>query len=169
MIVVIDRELPTISCSTNRVAAATSGSGATVLFATAAASDNCPGVRVICVPPSGLTFPIGTNTVRCTATDVSGNRDSCTFTVRVKGAAEQIRDLTMFVSSLNLTDGIENSFASQLKTALELLLAGNKAGACSALQTFIDHANAQSGKKLTQSQAQSLIAAARQIKVVIGR
>jgi hypothetical protein len=71
------------------------------------------------------------------------------------------------VSSFHLAFGMETSLNSQLQTALAALLAGNKSGACSALQSFIDHANAQSGKALTAAQAESLIAAARQIKTVI--
>jgi len=166
MVVVVDRELPTITCSTNRVIAATTSAGASVAFA-ARASDNCPGVTVVCIPSSGSTFPIGTNTVRCAATDASDNRAACSFTVRVKGAAEQIRDLKVLVSSFHLAFGMETSLTSQLQSALATLLAGNKSSASSALQSFIDHANAQSGKALTTSQAASLTAAARQIKTVI--
>ncbi len=167
LVVVVDRELPRIVCSTNRVLAATTSSGATVVFPKPAASDNCPGVSVMCVPPSGFTFPIGTNTVRCTATDSSNNRAACSFTVRVKGAAEQIRDLIVVVSSFHLASGTENSFTSQLKSALAALLAGDKATAGGLLQSFLDHTNAQSGKKLTKAQAASLMAAATQIKTVI--
>jgi len=47
------------------------------------ASDNCPGVQVACVPPSGSCFPLGTSTVTCTATDLAGNTASCSFTVSV--------------------------------------------------------------------------------------
>ncbi len=50
-------------------------------FATPAATDNCPGVTVVCVPPSGSVFPPGTTTVTCTATDTSGNTATCTFSV----------------------------------------------------------------------------------------
>src|SRR5205085_3405991 len=101
-VLVVDRELPRIICSTNRVVAATSSSGASVVFPTPAASDNCPGVAVITVPPSGFTFPIGTTTVHCTAMDASGNPEVCSFTMRVKGAAEQTRDLIVLVSSFHL-------------------------------------------------------------------
>ena len=166
-IVVVDLEPPQIVCSTNRVVAATTGSGASVIFPTPAATDNCPGVKVICLPPSGSTFPIGTTTVLCTAIDTSNNRATCSFTIRVKGAAEQIQDLTVLVSSFHLEHGTENSLTSSLKSALDALSAGNKATASGYLQTFIEHVNAQSGKKLTKVQANLLIAAATQIKTVI--
>jgi hypothetical protein len=167
IIVVVDLEPPRIVCSTNRAVAATSSSGAKVVFPTPPVSDNCPGVSVICIPTSGITFPIGTHTVLCTTSDASDNQATCSFTIRVKGAAEQIRDLTVMMSSFHMAHGMEISMTSKLRSALEALSAGGKATACDSLQSFINHVNAQSGKKLTQSQARSLIAAARQIKTVI--
>jgi hypothetical protein len=166
-ILVIDREPPRIICSTNRAVAATSSSGARVLFPTPAASDNCPGVRVVCIPPSGSAFSIGTTMVRCTAMDAAENQAVCTFTIHVKGAAEQIRDLMVLVSSFHLTQGMETSLTAQLRAALASLAAGDKAGASASLQSFINHASAQSGKKLTGAQASWLMAAATQIKTVI--
>ncbi len=167
MVVVLDRELPRIACSTNRVVAATSSSGTRVIFPRPAASDNCPGVRVICIPPSGSAFPIGTNAILCTAIDSSNNREACNFTIRVKGAAEQVRDLAVLVISFHLAPGTQSSLTSQLRSSLRALSAGDKEAACDSLQSFINHVNAQSGKKLTAAQARSLIPAARQIKTVI--
>src|ERR1043166_9612324 len=166
-VLVVDGEPPRIGCSTNRVVAATSSGGARVFFPPPAASDNCPGVTVICTPSSGFTFPIGTSTVLCTAMDAANNRAACSFTIRVKGAAEQLRDLIVLASSFHLAPGMENSLTSQLRSALAALSAGDKAAAGDSLQSFIAHANAQSGKKLAESQAWSLTAAARQIKAVI--
>jgi hypothetical protein len=37
----------------------------------------------VCSPASGSTFPVGTTTVTCTATDASGNTATCSFTVSV--------------------------------------------------------------------------------------
>jgi uncharacterized repeat protein (TIGR01451 family) len=54
-----------------------------VTFATPTATDNCPGVTVACVPPSGSMFPVGTTTVTCTATDTAGNKATCMFPVTV--------------------------------------------------------------------------------------
>ena len=46
------------------------------------ASDTVDGEAVsICDPPSGTTFPLGLNQVKCTATDKSGNRAETTFSV----------------------------------------------------------------------------------------
>jgi hypothetical protein len=40
---------------------------------------------VVCAPPSGSPFPVGTTQVTCTATDSSRNSASCTFNVTVQG------------------------------------------------------------------------------------
>jgi hypothetical protein len=42
---------------------------------------NCSSATAVCSPPSGSTFPVGSTTVTCTATDASGNTGQCTFTV----------------------------------------------------------------------------------------
>ena len=42
------------------------------------------GATVSCSPPSGSSFPLGTNTVSCTATDSLGNTTSDSFTVTVR-------------------------------------------------------------------------------------
>jgi hypothetical protein len=47
----------------------------------ATANDNCSGVTVVSIPPSGSTFPLGTTVVTNIATDASGNQTTCTFTV----------------------------------------------------------------------------------------
>jgi HYR domain-containing protein len=59
--------------------------GAVVQFATPSATDNSGEVTVACVPASGSTFPVGTTTVTCTASDPSGNTASTSFTVPVIG------------------------------------------------------------------------------------
>jgi hypothetical protein len=48
---------------------------------TATATDNCPGVTLVCSPPSGSTFAQGTNTVICKATDGENNTAECLFLV----------------------------------------------------------------------------------------
>jgi hypothetical protein len=54
-----------------------------IVYPAPLATDNCPGVTVACTPPSGSTFPVGTTTVTCAATDTSNNKATCSFTVAV--------------------------------------------------------------------------------------
>ncbi len=55
----------------------------TVNYPAPTASDNCPGVSTNCSPASGSSFPLGTTTVTCTATDVANLTANCSFTVTV--------------------------------------------------------------------------------------
>jgi hypothetical protein len=84
-VTVVDNTPPTITCPGNVVAAASSSgqTSAAVTFPNPSASDNCSGVSTICTPESGSTFPKGTTTVTCKATDASGNMATCAFTVTV--------------------------------------------------------------------------------------
>jgi hypothetical protein len=85
-VVVLDTTPPELICPTNRVVELTDTDGATVSFA-ATSTDLCSGaVPVICDPPSGSRFPVGTNTVVCAAVDSSGNSAQYRFTVTVVGA-----------------------------------------------------------------------------------
>lgn len=43
----------------------------------------CPGITVTCSPPSGSLFPIGDTAVTCTARDIFGNTETCSFTITV--------------------------------------------------------------------------------------
>ncbi|WP_261376037.1 FG-GAP-like repeat-containing protein [Brevibacillus brevis] len=43
----------------------------------------CPGVTVTCSPPSGSLFPVGDTDVTCTAQDIFGNTEVCSFTITV--------------------------------------------------------------------------------------
>ena len=45
-----------------------------------------PAPTVVCNPPSGSAFPVGTTQVTCTATDSSGNSSTCTFNITVMGS-----------------------------------------------------------------------------------
>jgi hypothetical protein len=82
-----DATPPAILCPDDVSATAAPGqSSATVTYPNPAATDNCPGVTTACSPPSGSSFPLGTTTVACTATDTSNNQANCTFTVTVSGS-----------------------------------------------------------------------------------
>ncbi len=83
-VTVNDTQPPVITCPPNQTAVtATVSDPCTVVNFTTTASDNCPGVVVVCNPPSGSCFPVGVTTVTCTATDASGNTATCSFTVTV--------------------------------------------------------------------------------------
>ena len=87
-VTVQDTTPPAISgVPTDRTVTATGPSGAAVSYATPTANDLVDGpVAVLCTPSSGSTFPVGTNTVSCTATDAHGNSASASFHITVNPA-----------------------------------------------------------------------------------
>ena len=128
------------------------------------------GATVVCTPASGSTFPIGTTTVSCTATN-SGGQATASFNVVVNGAAAQIMSLLALVESFNLQHGIENSLDVKLQHVVDALNAaasGNMAVACNNLNAFINQVQAQSGNAMTPAQASQLISAATQVKGAVG-
>lgn len=102
-----DTEPPVIQCPSNRVVRAcptpTGLCGTVINYPAPLASDNSGFVSVVCNPPSGSFFPCGVNTVTCRAEDRCGNKDECSFIIRVEpGQAPGIQcpvDLTLFTCS----------------------------------------------------------------------
>ncbi len=74
---------PVITCPGDLLQEGTSPSGAVGTFSVTATDDVDPMPTLVCVPASGSTFPLGTTTVACTATDDSGNSSMCSFDVTV--------------------------------------------------------------------------------------
>jgi len=85
-VTVVDTQPPTITCPVSQTVVTDQSlcqtAACTVVnFPAPIASDNCPGVTVVCTPPSGGCVPVGVTTVTCTATDASGNSTSCSFNI----------------------------------------------------------------------------------------
>nr|MDQ3757668.1 HYR domain-containing protein [Actinomycetota bacterium] len=90
-VTVVDTTGPMVQAPSSVVAAATSASGAPVTFAAATAHDAVDGdLPAPCSRPSGSTFPLGTTTVTCSATDAAGNTGSDSFTVTVQDQAAPV-------------------------------------------------------------------------------
>jgi hypothetical protein len=82
-----DTQKPSISCPANIVANTDSGRCDAVVGYSIALGDNCPGVSAVCDPSTG-TFPKGSTTVICTATDAAGNSSTCSFTVTINDSEQ---------------------------------------------------------------------------------
>ena len=83
-------------------------------------------------------------------------------------ASERVGNLINLVNSFNLHHGTANSLLVKLNHAQSALGAGDTAAACDNLASFINQANAQSGKKLTAAQASQLTGEAASIRAAIG-
>lgn len=84
-VTVRDRTPPRIICPPDITVDASDDCCDAVVNYDVTVTDDCTtDVHVICTPPSGSTFPIGTTPVVCIATDGSGNTSRCSFTVTVR-------------------------------------------------------------------------------------
>ncbi len=159
-IAVVDLTPPVLTLPDPIVVDATGPDGATVSYTATATDTLDPSPVVACVPASGSTFAIGTTTVNCTATDNSGNVASGSFSVHVKGAAEQLADLGDAVAGV----GPGTSLADKVTSIEGYLAANDNTDACGTLGAFINEVNA--AKKIANPGV--LIAAATQIETVLG-
>jgi beta propeller repeat protein len=166
----IDKTPPSLTLpAANETADATSPAGATVTYTVSATDNLTTNPTVACAPASGSTFPIGTTTVVCTATDAAGNSASGSFQVLVQGAAAQVSNLIGIVQSFNLLEGITDSLDAKLaniKSALTAGKPGNATSSCNQLTAFSNEA--QAGKALTTDEASQLVSSANRTKAVIG-
>ncbi|MCU0770800.1 MAG: HYR domain-containing protein [Verrucomicrobia bacterium] len=72
---------PTLTCPPNLVVYGCSNNSAVVNYAATATGHVGP---ILYSPPSGSLFSLGTHTVTCTATNLCGGANTCTFTVTVR-------------------------------------------------------------------------------------
>ena len=75
---------PSILGATDLVFEAGNAAGAVATFSVTATNTCQPVVSLACTPSSGSTFPLGTSTVTCVATDALGISNTATFTVLVR-------------------------------------------------------------------------------------
>jgi hypothetical protein len=143
---------------------ATSSSGETVTYQVRAHDPDDAVASLACIPASGSTFPIGTTTVICTATDTHNNSATASFTIHVEGASEQLTDLGGAFTGV----GPGTSLADKVQQAQTYLAANDTTDACSTLTAFANEVNAQSTITIPLAAAQVFLASANRIKNVIG-
>jgi hypothetical protein len=167
-VTVEDNTPPVITCPASKVVNAECATGAAVTYTAPAATDNCSVASIVNVGlASGSVFPIGDSTVMSTATDSSNNQATCSFTVRVKGAEEQLDDLIRLVNGLPVNSRTKRRLGRQLSEVLSHGLMSKTS--CNELSTFIAMVKkAQKTKKLTPAQATQLLNAANRIQAVTG-
>ncbi len=73
-----------LTCPPTQYAVEDGNSGAAIVtFPDPVGDAGCEFVSVVCDPPSGSSFPVGTTTVNCVATDAFANESTCAFDVVV--------------------------------------------------------------------------------------
>jgi hypothetical protein len=153
----LPNQAPVLALPDDLVVDATGADGAMVTYA-ASATDDRGHVDVVCTPPSGEVFAIGTTTVQCTATDANGATVEGSFGVTVRGAAEQLADLLAVVTGV----GPGKSLAAKIRTALHDL-----SQACDPLADFLAEVHAQSSTHIPAGTAALLVDEATRIRAVL--
>jgi len=82
-VTVRDTQPPVTGCPADITVSTAPGMCTSNVTFNVTATDNCAVTNLVSVPASGFAFPVGVTTVTNTATDRSGNRSQCTFTVTV--------------------------------------------------------------------------------------
>jgi len=164
-VTVRDVTAPTLSLPATITVDATSPQGAVVTYTASAADDVDASSTVVCEPASGATFPIGTTTVECSATDAAGNTATGSFSVVVLGAAAQLADLADSVEDVGRHHGLSATVA----VARLLVAHGRSGAACAVLVAFEIEVRAQQfAHFIPKARADALVADARRIRAVLG-
>src|SRR5207248_804218 len=152
-IVTIARVSP-VEATTVTCVDATGPADTVVQYPAPTATDNAPGaVSISCSPASGSSFAVGDTTVTCTATDVSGNSATAGFRVSVQNTFDSLCRVTR----LEVTNGVvAHSLCVKLEGAADAVASGDTAAATGKLGAYVNEVEAQSGKSLTDQEAQDL-------------
>ena len=103
-VTVTDTTDPVLTLPANQSVSAPTYTAPVPVTFTATASDGGTGIPISCNPASGASFPLGTRTVTCTATDNAANTTSGTFTVTVTDTTAPATSITTTIpASINTT------------------------------------------------------------------
>jgi hypothetical protein len=117
-----------------------------VTFTAPTATDNCSGASVACVPSSGGTYPIGTTTVTCTATDAVSNTATCSFTVTIAAPSQcdcqSLAEIKVLVDQTTMNSSYKTVMKSYVDVAQLYLDLNRCANAKQSLQRIISRVQA---------------------------
>ncbi|HET6874926.1 MAG TPA: HYR domain-containing protein, partial [Acidimicrobiales bacterium] len=117
-VTVRDTTPPVLSLPGNQAVDALSPAGARLSLSVSARDAVDGSVTPVCHPALGSTFPVNAagqvTTVSCSAIDAHGNSTTGTFTVHVRGAAEQLSDLQAALATGGLPAKDARDLAHQL-------------------------------------------------------
>lgn len=123
-ITVQDTTAPVVTVPATTIVEATGPDGAVVTFERSATDAVSSPLSVTCVPyDSGATFPLGTTTVTCSATDDAGNSGSASFDIIVEDTTAPVVTVPAdIVVDANQPDGAVVTFETSATDAVTLEL-----------------------------------------------
>jgi len=169
-----DTTPPVVTVPADITAAATSLAGADVDYVASATDNSGVEPTLVCVPASGASFPVGTTTVTCTATDADGNLGQGSFDVTVipPAGSAGIAVLVDGIEAMGLRNGVERSLTGRLSQAARLLddtNPDNDDAVCDKLTSFDDAVGDRlADASLTPAQADLLTAYADALAAGLG-
>jgi hypothetical protein len=147
-VTVHDTTAPSITVPANQAVSETGPSGAAVTFTAPSVTDNGDASPTIgCDHASGATYPLGTTTITCTATDHSGNSSSGSFTIKVQDVTKPVVQVpadstaeatgptgtTVYYSGVSATDDVDGTLPTTCDHATGSTMAlGTTTVTCSA-------------------------------------
>ena len=150
---------------------ATSRAGAPVSFPVQVSDIVDPSPTLTCSHASGATFPVGSTTVSCTASDRAGNTSRASLVVTVLGAKEQIESLLQKVIASSVLNATQKAFlTARLRAALagfDPSRPGHQFAACNATFLFRLVVSSLSGRGIPPAVAAAWLADARRISDVL--
>jgi DNA-binding beta-propeller fold protein YncE len=173
---------PVLQLPADMATDATGPGGAIVVFAVTATDDLDPAPAVSCSPPSGSLFPVNppaaSTQVTCTAADAARNVSvPGFFAVHVRGAQEQLGELSALLESLQLDKRVELGLEKLVRYVGEELAEGESWETCLGLDAFVWLVKELSGPgaegwqsrapALTADEAVQLVGAATRIESVL--
>jgi len=99
---------PAITCPPAQTVASATGGSVTVTYPKPTYTGGAAPVTLTCRPDSGTTFPTGTTSVGCTATDANQKSSACSFIVTVT-KAPQIAATKFLAFGDSITEGKDGS------------------------------------------------------------
>jgi hypothetical protein len=159
--------VPTVTVPGRIVTDADAPQGRTVEFAASALDWKGRSVPVTCTRLSGSTFPIGSTTVTCSATDAGGRTASAWFDVHVNGVPEQLAALRTVVVAAGLDAKTTDKLTAQLDDVRRQLDATRTSAVCGGLADFVDTVQKQTGRAIPAAQADGFVSAAWRMRAVL--
>jgi hypothetical protein len=84
---------PQISCPADVTVKGITGSSQAVTYSAPTVTAGTAPLNVSCSQVSGASFPLGTSSVTCTATDARSRQAACSFKVTVSGLALSVTEV----------------------------------------------------------------------------
>jgi lysophospholipase L1-like esterase len=125
---------PQISCPADLTVSSVQAAAQAVTYDAPKVTDGTAPVTTTCSPASGASFPLGTTTVTCQASDATARQASCSFKVTLKGFSIAVKKYDVIGDSFTSGENglpavldVPNSFPTKLQASFDAVYPGQGA------------------------------------------